>query len=193
MNIGIDLDGVLFDTESILKCHAEFYDLSIGGQGVVDKSELHCQRRYCWTKSQEREFLEKYLLATEKTAPLQPYAKQVLKTLHKKGHKLHIITSRGLIFPEEVSVTNMRLEKEKIPFDSVNYSVINKLEVCKNLCIDVMIDDMYDHIEKISDCGIECLYFRDIVLKFFDHKNVTEVNNWGEVLRVIDKKENNRK
>lgn len=186
MNIGIDLDGVLFDTEAMLKCRADLYDLSINGKGVINKEEQLCQHRYDWTVEQEREFLYTYLIPAIKTAPLKYCAREVLNELKKQGHKLYIITSRGNVLDEEVTATKQRFKKEKLKFDDVAFYASNKVEYCKKFNIDVMIDDYAVNVESLAKNGIKCLYFRELVLKFLNHKNIIEVNSWGEVLRQIN-------
>ena len=186
MNIGIDLDGVIFDSEELLKCKAEFYDQKIGGIGVINQSEILCQNRYDWTIEQENDFLKLHLLDTLKNAPLKPLVRESLKSLRKNGHKLFVITSRGNIFKKEIQITKSRLKKEKLKFEKVVYSATDKSKICKDLKIDVMIDDNADNIISMANAGIKCLYFRDFVLKFIKHKKVIEVNNWGEIIRQID-------
>lgn len=186
MNIGIDLDGVVYNSEAMLKCMAEFYDQQLGGKGVINKEELLCQNRYDWTIEQENNFLKLYLLDILKAAPLKPMAKETIDMLKKDGHNLYIITSRGNVFKEEIKITQKRLKKDKISVTKEIYSASNKAKLCKELNIDVMIDDYYNNVSSIANEGIKCLYFRDFVLKFADHKNITEVNNWGEVYRQIN-------
>ena len=187
MNIGIDLDGVLFDTEAILKCEAELFDMKLGGNGVARKDELLCQHRYNWTIEQETEFLHNHIVSAILRAPLKHYARYVLDELRSQGHKLFVITSRGNILDDEVKATQKRFKKEKLKFDDVIYYASNKADWCKKLNIDVMIDDYAVNAENIAKSGIKCLYFREIALKFLNHKNITEVNNWCEVLRQINK------
>jgi hypothetical protein len=50
-----------------------------------------------------------------------------------------------------------------------------------------MIEDYYKNVENVSTNGIPCLYFRDLVLKFSNLHNVTEVNNWGDIYTEIQK------
>ena len=186
MNIGIDLDGVVYNSEALLKCMAEFYDQQIGGSGVVNKEELLCQHRYNWTIEQENEFLKLHLIDVLKKAPLKPMAKETLELLKKEGHNLFVITSRGNIFEDEIKVTKQRIKKDKLPVSQIFYSASDKAKLCKELKIDVMIDDYYNNVIKVAKAGIKCLYFRDFVLKFADHKKIIEVNNWGEIYRQIN-------
>ena len=69
-----------------------------------------------------------------------PYAKNVIKAL-SKCHKVYAITSRGLALDGEIEITNSRLKQEGIEFEQVVYNVSNKFEACRQLNIDLMIED----------------------------------------------------
>lgn len=52
--------------------------------------------------------------------------------------------------------------------------------------IDLMIDDDYKIIEKLSNNNIKTLYFRDTGLKKLEENEyIKEVNNWGDIYRYI--------
>ncbi len=182
MNIGIDLDGVLFDTENWFRTYATFYNAEHFKCKEVDREELYFQKRYLWSKEQESEFYEDCYRQIEREAPLMPYAKMVIDKLKNQGHKLYIITRRGHSFSDEIPITETRFKEEGLVFDGYYFGTENKAEICKNLKIDLMIDDLYENIESVSLAGIKCLYFRDLVLKRFeDNALVHEVRNWAEI------------
>ena len=168
MNIGVDFDGVLFDTESMFRALSQIENVKIGGK-VVDSEQLRLQKRYNWTKQQIDEFMSKNMLKVHNKAPIMPYAKQVLKFL-SKNHRIYAITSRGMLDERDIEFTNQRLKDESIEFDKVVYCASDKLKVCRELQIDLMIDDLYDTVIQLAENGIKCLYYRDIVLKFCNHK-----------------------
>ena len=135
MNIGIDFDGVIFDTERMLRAYSAFYNYKINGADMLDPEEQTAERRYDWTSEQIQQFFRESLLDSYKKAPLMYYAKEVLTYMKKQGHKIYGITRRGLIFPEEIKASEKRLKKEKIVFDKIIYSADNKAEICKQLNI----------------------------------------------------------
>ena len=181
MNIGVDFDGVLFDSESMLRSAAAIFNNKINHKDMKYHEELKGYKRYQWSKDIEQKFLNNNLLEILKTAPIMPYAKQVLTEIKNAGHQLYAITSRGLIYPDEINITNQRLKEENIMFDKIFFSVDNKLDICKENNVDIMIDDLYDTIKNLSENGIDCLYYRDLVLKFYNNHNVKEVRNWGDI------------
>jgi len=187
MKIGIDLDGVLYDTLNYILTRAEIYDLEINGGGIVDPDHIQVKHRYNWNEKYYHEFLDTYLLEIEKTAPLMAYAKEIFQKLKDDGHELISITARGLVDENEIELTKKILERDGIKFDKIFFAVPKKLEVCKAENVDVMIDDYFKTIDDISENGIKCLYFCDLVNRKCKHENVTEVQNWGEIYKNIKK------
>ena len=180
MNIAVDFDGVLFDTETMFRSFSRLYDLKIKGDGMVRPEELKIQNRYSWSEQHFNDCVECCVENIHKTAPIMPYAKQVLKAL-SKNNKIYAITGRGLLHNCEIETTNQRLKQEGIEFTEVVYSAGNKYEFCKKFNIDVMIDDLYENVIDLANKGVKCLYYRDMVLKMCEHKNVIEVRNWGDI------------
>ena len=74
MNIGIDIDGVIFDSETYFRCFAEMYDIDSGiNSGIVKKDEVRVQRRYDWPYEQFRDYIEKGIeLTTENCLTIIP-------------------------------------------------------------------------------------------------------------------------
>lgn len=95
MKIGLDIDGVIYDTENAFRCQAELYDLlELHKKGTVN-NEFWAQYRYDWTEEQQEEFKSKYFLKLSKDANLIVGAKETIELLKKDGHELIIITARG--------------------------------------------------------------------------------------------------
>ena len=184
MNIGIDFDGVLFDTESAFRTYSQIYDLKIHGQGIINSEELLAQKRYNWTPEQTKEFFDECLCPIYTTVPVFPFAKAVINAIAKR-HRIIAITNRGKLTPEEIELSNKRLEEEGIKFDQIVYKASNKLQTCRELGIDLMIDDLCDNISNLAVNGFKCLYFRDTVLKNCKHANITEVRNWGDIANEL--------
>lgn len=179
MNIGIDFDGVLFDTECIYRTLSQIYNLKIGGR-MIEPEKIRFQERFNWTDEQNKKFIDTIILDVQKAGALMPYARQVISALSKK-HNIYAITGRGITLPEEIDITKQRLKEENIKFKKVVYSASDKLKICQDLKIDIMIDDLVTTIESLADNGIKCFYYRDNINDKFKHKNVTIVRDWGDI------------
>lgn len=185
MNIGIDLDGVLFDTESYYRSLVLIYDIEHGGKGELHKEELLFQDRFEWPSEKAVEFLKSHYKEVLTSAPLMYFAKYVLEKLRAMGHKLFVITARGTHIQDEIDITKNIFEKEGLVFDDMFFGCKDKAKVCKELGIDLMIDDHYSNIFKVKNEGIKCLYYRDLVLYFIEDDLVHEVRNWADIYNEI--------
>ncbi len=185
MIIGIDLDGVVYNSEFWMQAFAEIFDIENGGNGIVDSSENSISKRYGWDDEFARKFRLKYLPIQMKECPLMPYAKETLQKLKDNGHKIIIVTSRGSVDKSHIEITQNRLKKDKIPFDELYFSKENKVTICKNKGIDIMVDDTPTIIEQLANENIKCLYFKNGNTRDITNNNVKTVLNFGEVFRQI--------
>lgn len=193
MNIGIDLDGVVFDSEKELKVYSELYDiLTLKRNSVKDRKKLMFQERFNWTEDEIDDFLKKYDAVVTKESNFMPGAKQVLNLLKEEGHKLIVITARGNNSPEEITITKQVLSENNMDiFDKYYFSAHNKAEICKNENIDLMIDDSKKNCIKVSAENIKVVYFKDSLSEELEENEYIKVlYHWGEVYRYIKELEN---
>lgn len=191
MKIGIDLDGVVIDSETTFRTYEEIFDIEfLNSNNLIDKEEPKFQSRYNWTEKQEKEFIKKYFLQVSKESNLMSGFKVVYNLLKQQENEFIVITARGG-FVKEMKDDAIRLLKENdIKFDKYYWRVKDKVEVCKNENVDFMIDDDWKIVKKLADNKIKTLYFRDTNLKVLDEsKYLKEVNNWGDVYRFLKTKE----
>ena len=196
MKIGIDLDGVVIDIETTFRTYEELYDLSILKQNnLINREEPKFQARYNWSKEQQKEFTDKFFLQVSKESNLMSGFIGAYNYLKNQGHEFIVITARGLkpdgTFMKEMEDDAKRvLTENNIVFDKYYWGQGDKLDVCQKEDIDIMIDDDWKIIKKLSDNNIKTLYFRDTNLKKLDeNQDIKEVNNWGDICRYIS--ENN--
>ena len=193
MKIGVDFDGVLYDSERYLRVKAELLDIENGGCGVVDRSCVCLEDAYGWSREQVEDFLNKNLVEIQNIAPILPFAKEVLQKLADEGHSFVGITNRGMNAPGEKEATEKRLAQDKFPISKVVYNQKNKLQACIDEQVDFMIDDRFENLIPLAKNGIKCLYLRAMPLGELVCDNVTEVQNWGEIYRIIKCFENKSK
>lgn len=187
MKIGIDLDGVVLDTEKCFRCEAELYDiLKLKKNSIIDKTEARVQEKYSWSDDEKSFFINNYFVKSSKKSNVMPGAKEVINLLRADGHELILITARGTDIEEMKIEAEERLKKENIIFDKYYWATRDKKQVCKNENIDIMIDDFYINCLEISQNKIKTLYFRDAGIKRLEQNEyLKEVNTWGEIYREI--------
>ena len=192
MKIGIDLDGVVIDSETTFRTYEVIFDIDVlKGNNLVNKEEPKFQARYNWTEEQEKEFIEKYFLTVSKESNLMSGFIGIYNLLKKQKHEFVVITARGGFIKEMKDDAIRLLNENNIEFDKYYWKVEDKLEICKKENVDIMIDDDWKIIKRLADNQIKTLYFRDTnLMKLEENEYVKEVNNWGEIYRYIREMQN---
>ena len=187
MKIGIDIYGVILDYEKGMLAAAEIFDIeNCRGNGKVNPDKFFVQDKFDWSKEEKDEFINKNLGRVSEESNIMPEAKYVLNKLKEMGHQLIIISARGTESDDMIDIVTRKFKKEGIEFDKYYWKEHNKVEVCKNEEIDIMIDDSPSTCKKMMDNYIKTLYFRGMrSWKIEENEYLKEVFNWGEVYRYI--------
>ena len=190
MKIGIDIDGIILDFERTMRTYAELYDLLIlRKNGVVNPNEFDYLKRYDWTEEERTRFIDDYLVyATINSTPLIPLVKEMLKLFKVEGINYTFITSRGLLRKDNKNAVLTVFEKNDLPTDNIYFGVEDKVLKCKELGIDIMIEDKPSTCKLLRNENIKTLYFRDKENEKLDEDSyLIEVSNIGEICRCIFK------
>lgn len=189
MKIGVDLDGVTFDTEKLYRVCTELYEvLDLKKNNIKDNSDLMFQQRYNWTEAETQAFIDKYHEYIVRNANFMPGAKEVLKLLKREGHELILITSRGNNAEEKYIKITEKIFKENDfeVFDKCYWGILDKVKICKEENIDLMIDDYNENCLKIANEGIKVIYLKDSPSHEINgNEYIKTLYNWGEIYRYI--------
>lgn len=189
MKIGIDVDGVLLDYEKGMLANAEIFDIErCRGNGKIYLDKFFAQDKYDWTVEEKHQFISENLGDISQKSIIMAGAKYVLEKLREMGHELIIISARGTESDEMIDIVTEKFNNEDMKFDKYYWKESNKLEVCKQENIDIMIDDSPNTCIRMSENKIKAIYFRGI--RGYDVEEsdyLKEVNNWGEIYRYIRK------
>lgn len=187
MKIGIDLDGVVIDSENTFRTYEEIFDVDIlGTNNLINRKEPKFQSRYNWTKEEQKEFIKRYFMQVSKESPIMAGFIGVYNLLKKENIEFVVITARGGFIKEMKDDAERLLNENNIHFDKYYWMQDDKLDICKEENIDLMIDDDYKIVKELADNGIKTLYFRDRGLQILkENEYIKEVNNWGDIYRYI--------
>lgn len=188
MKIGIDLDGVIFDTEKEFRVYSELYDMmELHRNSKKDNRNMRFQDRFDWTTEEINDFLSKYHKKVIEESSFMPGVKDILKKLKEDGHDLILITARGGINKEMIHITEKRLKQNNLDiFDKYYWAIGKKDEICTKEHIDIMIDDFDENCKAISDAKVKTIYLKDAPSKELDENEYLKVlYNWGEIYRYI--------
>lgn len=184
MIIGIDLDGVVFNSEMFFMASAEIYDSKVlKRNSIVKKDEPRVQNKYNWSDSELQGYIRNY--ANSECFDVMPCAKEVIDAL-KADNSVFFISARGQFNKEEVELARRKLESADIFADKYFFGNLDKEQIVLSQKVDVMIDDRYDVCDTLSKKGVLCLYFRMAGRKVLEQNDcLVEINNWGEAYRAL--------
>ncbi len=188
MKIGLDIDGIILDFERTMRSYAELYDLLIlRKDGVKDSNQFDYLKRYAWTDEEKKTFIDNYLVyATINSTPLIPLVEEMLELFQLEGYEYLFITARGTIKKETKEAVIQVFQKNNIPTDNIYWGIKDKVSKCRELGIDLMIDDNPSACKLLSGNKIKTLYFRDKDNELIKNNEfLTEVSNVGEICRYI--------
>jgi len=186
--IGIDLDEILSDTlTSAIDCYKNTHNVSLNRETFTAKDY-----REIWGKI-ENFWQSEYF---KNTKPVKG-AFEELAPLKKLGYEFYIITGR---YNKYTTQTKEWLDKYYPNIFSGIYfantfntegGTKKKSEICKNLGIEIFIEDDELHIEDCSDAGIKVLILDHPWNKHKDVKNSIRAYSWKEMSEKINKIKNN--
>lgn len=194
MRIGIDLDGVIFDSEKLYRIYSELYDIQdLKRNSLIDNKQVKFENRYSWNQDETNGFVKKYHRKITETANFMPGAKEIIPLLKEEGNTLIIITARGKVNKDLVPITMQRLKENNLDiFEKYYWGTENKEEICKQEKIDLMIDDSNINCEKLARDHIHTIYLKDAPsLDIEENEYLKVLYNWGEIYRYIEQLKQN--
>lgn len=194
MKIGIDLDGVIFDSEKLYRVYSELYDIQdLKKNSLINNKETKFLDRYSWNKEETDGFIKKYHRKITELSNFMPGAKDIIPLLKEEGHTLIVITARGKLNKDLIPVTIQRLKDNDLDiFEKYYWGTENKEEICKQEKIDLMIDDSNKNCKKLARDHIHTIYLKDAPSFDLEENEYLKVlYNWGEIYRYIKQLEEN--
>ena len=188
MKIGIDYDGVIMDSERALRFTSEKWSISKLNKPLINPSEVSLEHRFGWTDTESKMFFTECYDKTVKDCNFMPGALEILKKLSELGHEFYLITLRGCFRKQEVTITKKQLKHFPIKFKQIVWGERNKAQKCKELGLDMMIEDNPANVDLFKGSNIEILYLQDHQIRSVTQKNVTTVHSWMDIYREVLKR-----
>ena len=192
--LGIDIDDCACNTlEMDLACglyYAKLKNIELPDNAWECKN-YYVPEEFKFSKEAEDEFFvqEKQFIMQHTAMYPKVFVKEVIDKLKQKGFKINFITSRLNYFWNDNSHKHAVkwLKKHKIKFDKVYANLDNKLEVCKKLNIDFMIEDNLNFVKKLNDNNIKTILIKTDYNKEYSNENNVFVHNWLELYVELGK------
>lgn len=187
MKIGIDIDGVILDSERNLKFYADYWSYFQLNKNRLRDDDVTQENCFDWTDTEIDFFYSNYFDNITKKSELVVGAKEIISKLKEDGHQLYIVTLRGYYRPEERLDAEEKLKQLGVEFDEICWSIKDKIGKCKELGITLMIDDNPDNVEQFANQDISVLYFKEEPIREVSMPNVIKVDSWMDIYREIKK------
>ena len=158
MKIGIDIDGVLTDIEQWQLDYGSKFFYEKYGLGIKNYKGYETNEIFDVDIKLDDEFWSKYFRDYLINVEARKFANEVIDKL-KEENEIYIITARGSFLSHSSDVMTMeenrnivlnRLKKNEIHYDNIIFSPEDKLDICKQNKIDLMIEDKPKNINTIS-------------------------------------------
>ena len=196
MIIGIDIDNTITHTTEMILHYAQIFGKEQGLNTIPDMRYYYLEDILGWDRKTADEFLNTHLGRIYNEMQPKEQAVEVINDL-KQEHELILITSRNLQFPEVEEVTVNWMERNGVFYDRLilnttsNMHFFNKLDVCRENQVDVMIEDHYELVTQISP-------FLPVIMFDYPYNshllsdNIIRVKHWNEVKQWVDQYQPNR-
>lgn len=186
MIIGVDVDGVLTKLEKYQISEGEKYF----NRPPVNTAGYKVYEIFGLAKEDDKRFWRDNIFSYATYDSVQEGSDKVLKKLKEDGHIIYIVTARTYTRENTQRGEKMRtvlinwLKDNGIVYDKIIFSEEDKTEICKQLKLDVMVEDCVSNIENISkNIPVIC------VDAAYNHslcgKNIYRAVGWEEVYKTI--------
>lgn len=189
MNIGLDLDEVLADTiKSLLQWHNEIYETNFQ-RGAVTSYNLW----KTWGGNREEAINKVYdFYQSAHFKKIQPVkdSQEGVKKLQLKN-RIYVVTSR----PHDIYNETLSWISEHFPNQFVEVKLTNqwakkgkgknKKDLCKELGIEVIVEDSLEYAQECSQSGIRVLLLDCPWNKSKEIDRVKRVFSWREIIEEL--------
>ena len=184
MRIGIDIDGVLtniirYACDYGSKYFFEKYrklDININAWSLKDMFNVTDEEdKECWIS-----LVKNYSI----NEPARPFAAEIIEKIKNENNEIYIITARGASSWDDKDGEMKNILIEWLNKNNINYNKLiiskNKLEICKEHNIKIMIEDKTENINSIST-ELPVICFDENHNKHIKGKNIYRAYSWYDV------------
>lgn len=191
MRIGIDIDGVLEDVEQFQIEYGSKYFYEKYQKIIVNPNGYNIKNIFDVKQELDDEFWREHIREYAVKEKAREFASEVIEKLKQDDNEIYIITARtsdltwiDLSEKEMEHIVKVWLNKNNIYYDKIIFSPEDKLDVCLENDIDLMIEDKVENISKIST-KIPVICFDAKYNKECKGTNITRGYSWYDIYAKI--------
>lgn len=193
MRIGIDIDGVLTDIEKWQLDYGSKFYYEKYKMNIVDFKGYDISNIFGVSIEEEDLFWMKNFEFYSKNIKARDFSSEIISKLKKDGNEIYIITARGsflfdsgntIEYEKNKATTIKWLEINNIIYDKILFTPEDKLAVCIQNNIDLMIEDKPKNILEIST-EIPVICFNANYNKNCKNDNIYRCYSWYNIYKTI--------
>ena len=188
MNIGIDVDDVVYNTSAEVEKEIE----KANNPRLFEFRVQLMRGALSEMPSDVAQFLKDTIISYTSNAKPIKNALDTLKKLRDDGHVITIITARSDAIRDGVVDTTLESLKKYgidkgILYDKIIFEGANKGDVCEKEKIDLFVDDSPINCMHVRERGINVLAFKSgITADAIDQTDLPSVSSWDELYDKIN-------
>lgn len=192
MKIGIDIDGVLNNMHEFIIEYGTKLCNELGKYKIENINAQWSTEIFLWSNEVAHELWNKFGNELYVKSSARKFASEVIKKLKDENNEIFIITARknnDEWFPPELrenteEVTIKWLEENEIIYDKIFFDSKDKAKVCRELGIDIMIEDDPKNIDMLTETT-NVLIFDTLYNRLDKYKEVTRAYSWYDIYNVL--------
>ena len=197
MRIGIDIDGVLTNIIRYACDYGSKYFFEKYGKLDININAWSLKEMFNVTDEEDKECWLSLVKDYSTNEPARPFAAEIIEKIKNENNEIYIITARGASIWDDKNgemkdILISWLNKNNIKYNKLIVSK-NKLEICKQYDIKIMIEDKAENINSIST-ELPVICFNENHNKHLKGKNIYRAYSWYDVYHkylIIKEKINN--
>jgi len=181
--VGIDIDNTVTHMTQWIMAYGQNYSVEKTGQlaKIKDADGDDSNMMFNWTDEFDYSFWRDNVHQFLWYIKPRPLFVEMVNALRKDGYKIYIITARKeKYFGKPVEFTKKWLKKNKVKYDNLFVSVIDKGQLCKDLGVDYFIDDAPKYYNQAIANGINTYVMNSYVNKEDNNPDLQRVNSFTE-------------
>ena len=190
MRIGIDIDGVMIDTERFVTEYGTKYCMENNLTYRIKLDKYDSAKALGISKENEEKFWNNYLKKYVTESKPRAFTKEIIDMLKSKGYEIYIITARnewGFLkedYGKMQEYTEKWLKDNDISYDKVIFTEGSKVPYVIGNYIDVMIEDEPKNVKEIAK-KIPVICYNNKYNEAVIGKNILRAYSWYDVYKKI--------
>lgn len=177
MKIGIDIDDTLTYAHGLRLAYGQKFDYEQrNGKSLKNPNGRDTTDIFDWDEETDLQLWWGSLSKAERENKPREFAKEVIQNLRENGHSIYIISARDKqYFKNPYEESKEWLEKNEIAYDKLIVECKQKAKYCKQIGVEVFLDDKEQNCEALEKEGIKTFLFDNVFNQNVTNKNITRV------------------